>query len=219
MAKGNQNMTHLSLPENNCIKCPRLAAFRTSNILKQPEWHNAPVNSFGSIDSVLLIVGLAPGLKGANRTGRPFTGDFAGDLLYPTLSKFRFATGNYRRTAADKLLLKECRITNAVRCVPPKNKPTSNEINTCLPFLRSEIANMPQLKIILALGTIAHQATLRALNLKVSAHKFVHGNKHRINETLTLINSYHCSRLNTNTGRLKESMFHDIFSEIRHLID
>lgn len=162
----------------------------------------------------MLIVGLAPGLRGANFTGRPFTADYAGDLLYPTLIKYGFARGVYRESADDGLELRGCRITNAVRCVPPENKPTGEEMANCLGFLKDEIASLKNLRIVLALGKIAHDSVLRACGKKISAHKFAHGAAHDLGD-LTLVNSYHCSRYNTNTGRLTEAMFHDVFEAIK----
>jgi uracil-DNA glycosylase len=206
-------------PSPGCSICPRLAAFRRENRAAYPEFHNAPVRSFGSDDAALLIVGLAPGLKGANRTGRPFTGDFAGDLLYATLVKFGFAHGDYAARADDGLTLRGCRITNAVRCVPPENKPTPVEIAACNGFLQAEIAALPRLKALLALGTIAHNAILKALGEKLSAHRFAHGAEHRLNSGLLLWDSYHCSRYNTNTGKLTETMFHRVFNRIAAMLE
>ena len=208
-------MTHKSLePGSDCTLCPRLADFRKTNAANWPDWHNAPVPSFGDLSAELLIVGLAPGLKGANRTGRPFTGDYAGDLLYPTLLKYGFADGRYGSAIDDGLELTKSRITNAVRCVPPQNKPTGPEAKACLPFLTKEIASMANLKVILALGTLAHNAVLAALSQKRSAFKFGHNAIHEIDGGLILTDSYHCSRYNTNTGRLTEAMFGDVFTGI-----
>ena len=167
--------------------------------------------SFGDLGSSLLIVGLAPGLKGANQTGRPFTGDAAGDLLYPTLNKYGLAEGNYKANPDDGVTLNNCRIANAVRCVPPQNKVVAAEITACRPFLDSEIAAMPSLKVIIALGGVAHGAILSVFGLKKSAHRFAHEACHDLPGGLTLIDSYHCSRYNTNTGRLTEAMFHCVF--------
>ncbi|NKB20872.1 MAG: uracil-DNA glycosylase [Alphaproteobacteria bacterium] len=208
----------ISLPDGSCRLCPRLAAFRDENNVKFPDWHNAPVTPFGSLDAELLIVGLAPGLKGANRTGRPFTGDYAGDLLYDTLLEFGFAKGAYAQHADDGFELTGCRVTNGVRCVPPQNKPVGAEINACRPFLNTEIEAMPNLKCILTLGGIAHNTLLRAFGQKVSAWKFAHNAVHVLPDLPVLVNSYHCSRYNTNTGRLTEEMFHDVFRSIRKLI-
>src|SRR5690606_12631539 len=173
-------------PGRDCPLCPRLAAFRAANRARFPDWHNAPVPSFPSPDPRLLVVGLAPGLRGANRTGRPFTGDYAGDLLYPTLLKFGFAEGVYDARSDDGLVLKDAAITNAARCVPPQNKPTPAEVRTCGRFLAAEIGNLPNLKAILVLGRIAHEATLRALGLKLSAYPFGHGAAHLLPTGQTL---------------------------------
>lgn len=199
----------------NCPLCPRLMAFRNSNRISNPDWFNNPVPSFGPTSARLIIVGLAPGLKGANRTGRPFTGDYAGELLYATLLKSGFAQGCYGASVDDTLKLKNCIISNAVRCVPPENKPTPKEIKTCRPFLRERLENLKKLKAILALGRIAHEQTLAALNLKLVHFKFAHGARHALTEDLTLFDSYHCSRYNTNTGRLTPLMFEKILEEIR----
>ncbi len=212
-------MAELFAPGRDCAKCPRLVDYRESSRAAQPSWHNAPVDSAGPIGARLLIAGLAPGMKGANRTGRPFTGDFAGDLLYPTLVKYGFAEGTYARSADDGLTLSDCRITNAVRCVPPQNKPTGAEVLACRPFLLNEIGAMTNLRVILGLGGIAHQAVLRTLGCKVSAHKFGHRAKFALPNSLILIDSYHCSRLNTNTGRLTEAMFHEVFEDIGEVLN
>lgn len=205
-------------PGRDCDLCPRLMAFREDNRRAWPDWHNAPVPSFLSHDPRLLIVGLAPGLRGANRTGRPFTADYAGDLLYGTLLKFGLAEGIYDQRADDGLTLKDTIITNAVRCVPPENKPTSTETNTCRAFLTAEIKLYRSLKVILCLGRISHDATLRALGCKLAAYPFGHGAVHKLPSGLTVIDSYHCSRYNTNTGRLTTEMFEDVFTKIRQLI-
>jgi uracil-DNA glycosylase family 4 len=202
-------------PRVDCDLCPRLAAFRRENQAAYPEFHNAPVESFGPISARLLVVGLAPGLKGANRTARPFTGDYAGDLLYPTLAAFGFAEGRYDARSDDGLLLRDCRITNVVRCVPPGNKPVGAELNACRPFLVAEFGAMTVLKVVLALGTVAHASVLRAYGLKASAHKFGHGADFELPRGRMLVDSYHCSRYNTNTGRLTTEMFHDVFGRVR----
>lgn len=207
-----------SCPDHSCILCPRLVDFRTDNARQWPEWHNGPVPSFGPLDAELLIVGLAPGLRGANCTGRPFTGDYAGDLLYPSLVTFGLASGSYGRNPQDGFTLINTRITNAVRCVPPENKPTTQEQKTCLPFLRDEIKAMTSLKVVLALGTIAHGAALSALQEKKSAFPFRHGAFHTLGSGLVLANSYHCSRYNVNTGRLTEAMFHQVVSAIQETL-
>jgi uracil-DNA glycosylase family 4 len=206
-------------PDRDCPLCPRLAAFRGAQRARAPDWHNAPVPSFGGGAARLLIVGLAPGLKGANRTGRPFTGDYAGDLLYATLRKFGFARGTYAARADDGLALVDCRITNAVRCVPPENKPEPAEIAQCRIFLAAEIAALAELRIIVALGAIAHHAALAALGEKRSAFPFAHGARHRLAGGLLLADSYHCSRYNTNTGRLTAAMFESVFAAVRAALD
>lgn len=210
-------------PEGDCRLCPRLAAFRDDNRARfaaDPDgpWHNAPVASFGPGDAQLLIVGLAPGLRGANRTGRPFTGDWAGDLLYATLLRYGLATGTYAERADDGLSLVGVRICNAVRCVPPENKPTPAETATCNRFLAEEIAGLPALSVILALGAIAHGAVLRALGERQAAWRFAHGAVHRLPGGIVLTDSYHCSRYNTNTGRLTEPMFHSVFEAIIQML-
>ena len=206
-------------PGRDCGLCPRLVEFRLKNRKLYPDFHNAPVISFGPLDARLLLVGLAPGLKGANRTARPFTGDYAGDLLYSTLFTFEFATGGYSAAPDDGLQMRDCRITNAVRCVPPENKPVGAEIAACRPFLINEIAAMKNLQIILALGSIAHNSVLRTLGHKQSAFKFCHAAEHDLSNGPLLVDSYHCSRYNTNTGRLTPEMFHDVFRLIRRRLD
>jgi uracil-DNA glycosylase family 4 len=202
-------------PGRDCPLCPRLVAYRARNRAAFPDWHNAPVASFGDTTGRLLIVGLAPGLRGANCTGRPFTGDHAGRVLYPTLLRFGFATGTYAADADDGLRLLDCRITNAVRCVPPENKPTGPEIKACGRFLESEIRSLLRLRTIVALGTIAHGAILAALGLTRSHWRFAHAARHRLPNGLILADSYHCSRYNLNTGRLTEAMFDAVFEAIR----
>ncbi len=205
----------ITTPASDCALCPRLAAFRSANQRAYPDFHNAPVPAFGDTDARLLIVGLAPGLKGANRTARPFTGDYAGDLLYPTLVRFGFARGTYGREPDDGLTLIDCRITNAVRCVPPQNKPVGEEIRTCRSFLIDEMRSMPHLKAILALGVVSHGSVLGALNCRKSHYPFGHGATHDVPNSPLLVNSYHCSRYNTNTGRLTAAMFEDVFTALR----
>jgi uracil-DNA glycosylase len=195
------------LPDRDCPLCPRLVAFRHTARAKFPDWHNAPVNPFGSDDARLLIVGLAPGLQGANRTGRPFTGDYAGDLLYATLKEFKLARGTYDKRPDDGLALIDCRISNAVKCVPPENKPTPEEIKICNRFLADELTKLPKLKVVLSLGSIAHDAVLVAMGQRKSSAKFAHGAQHPLPRQLVMFNSYHCSRYNTNTGRLTTEMF------------
>ncbi len=203
---------NLALPSRDCPLCPRLVAFRQAQRTARPDWFNAPVPPFGDGGAELLIVGLAPGLRGANRTGRPFTGDHAGELLYATLRKFGLAEGNYLARPDDGLALSGARITNAVRCVPPLNKPEPGEIAACRGFLAAEIAAMPRLRAILALGGIAHHAVLAALGLRRAAFGFSHGALHALPGGKLLADSYHCSRLNTNTGRLTAAMFEQVFA-------
>jgi uracil-DNA glycosylase family 4 len=201
-------------PSRDCPRCPRLVAFRETWRAKEPAWHNAPVPSFGPIDARLLIVGLAPGLQGANRTGRPFTGDYAGDLLYPTLIEYGFAKGHYEERVDDGLTMVDARISNAVRCVPPENKPTTLEIRACNDFLQAEIAKMPKLRALISLGRIAHDAAIVALGGKRARFAFGHGCQHIVGN-VALFNSYHCSRYNTNTGVLTPGMFRGVFAKAR----
>jgi len=205
-------------PGRDCPRCPRLKAFREEWRRREPDWFNAPVASFGRRDARLLIVGLAPGLKGANRTGRPFTGDYAGDLLYKTLKQFKFARGNYEARPDDGLTLVDARITNAVRCVPPENKPTPAEINTCRSFLEATIAEMRNLRAIITLGRISHESTVAALNHRRAAAPFAHGMSHDTGKVRLFV-SYHCSRYNTNTGVLTPKMFQDVFAAARAYLD
>jgi uracil-DNA glycosylase family 4 len=202
-------------PGRDCPLCPRLVAFREEWRAREPGWHNAPVPTLGDVNGRLLVVGLAPGLRGANRTGRPFTGDYAGDLLYRTMIAFGFATGPYEARPDDALKLIDARIVNAVRCVPPENKPTPLEINTCRTFLVAAMDAMPRLEAVIALGRIAHDSTVRALGLKLRDAPFGHGSVHDIRPGLTLHDSYHCSRYNTNTGVLTEEMFRAVFAGVR----
>ncbi len=203
-------------PPHDCPLCPRLKAFRDANSAKYPDWFNAPVPSFGPLTARILIAGLAPGLQGANRTGRPFTGDWAGDLLYATLLKYALAKGVYRERADDGLELVNCRIANAVRCVPPQNKPEPLEIRTCRPFLKSELENLPKVKVILALGKIAHDSVCDTLGARKALHPFKHGVSYDIGK-FKLISSYHCSRYNTNTGVLTTKMFEDVVAKAKAL--
>jgi uracil-DNA glycosylase family 4 len=205
-------------PGRDCPRCPRLAAFRKTWRAKEPTWFNAPVSSFGPIDARLLIVGLAPGLQGANRTGRPFTGDYAGVLLYDTLVKFGFARGNYGAHPDDGLEMVDCRITNAVRCVPPENKPTPEELKTCRDFLIPTVDEMKKLQAIVALGRIAHESIVRALGGKPSDVAFGHGSRHQLGP-IALFCSYHCSRYNTNTRVLTPEMFRRVFAIVRRYLD
>ncbi len=235
------------LPDKNCNLCPRLCDFHAKNRMEYKGFHNAPVPSFGGLGAEILIVGLAPGLKGANRTGRPFTGDYAGLILYHALLANGLAKGDYRESPDDGLQLINCRITNAVRCVPPENKPEPSEIKQCNQFLKAEIAAMPKLKVILSLGAVSHAAVLRALGQKASAFKFSHGAVHEIyrdvilserkriegskkdssttpfcgfaqNDSITLINSYHTSRYNINTGTLTPEMFDAVVKQVQHIL-
>jgi uracil-DNA glycosylase family 4 len=201
-------------PDRNCPLCPRLADFRAAVRAREPAWFNSPVPSFGDPDARLLIAGLAPGLQGANRTGRPFTGDYAGDLLYATLLEYGFARGIYQARPDDGLTLVDCRISNAVRCVPPQNKPLPAEINTCRPFLSATIETMPSLRAVVALGRIAHDTMLKILNLRGSAAPFAHGAIHQAG-TIKLYDSYHCSRYNTNTRVLTPDMFRSVFAKVK----
>ena len=206
-------------PEIDCQRCPRLVKFRNQNKIKFPHYHNDSVESFGNLTAQILIVGLAPGLNGANQTNRPFTNDYAGDVLYPCLKKFDFAKGEYKKIKNDGFELINVRVSNAVRCVPPQNKVTTEEIKTCGKFLIDEIKNMPNLKIILSLGAVSHSAVLRALNYKLSEFKFSHGALHNLYKyNLILIDSYHTSRYNINTGVLTYEMFDKIIQKIRTLL-
>lgn len=205
-------------PPRDCPLCPRLVAYRAENAAQNPEWWNGPAPSFGDPDARLLVVGLAPGRTGANRTGRPFTGDGAGVILYDTLLKTGFATGRYDARPDDGLTLIDCMITNAVRCAPPLNKPTPAEEATCRPFLIDRLAALPRLKVIVTLGDISRKNVLKALGLPASAAPAGHGVEAPVGP-YTLLNSYHCSRLNTNTGRLTPAMFEAIFQRARTLID
>jgi uracil-DNA glycosylase family 4 len=207
-----------SEPGRNCPLCPRLAAFREAARSREPQWFNSPVPPFGDPHGRLLIVGLAPGMQGANRTGRPFTGDFAGDLLYATLLEYGFAKGVYKARPDDGLTLVDCRIGNAVHCVPPQNKPLPIEINTCRQFLIATIAAMPELRSIVVLGRVAHESTLKALGLRSIAAPFAHGAIHAAG-SIKLYDSYHCSRYNTNTRVLTPEMFRGVFAKVRADLD
>ena len=209
-----KNGSGIVVPDRDCPRCPRLVEFRHQARAKFPDWHNAPVPAFGGLDAQLLIVGLAPGLRGANRTGRPFTGDYAGDLLYATLKKFGLAQGDYRAAPNDGFTLIGCRISNAARCVPPQNKPLPIEFHACRPFLISEIAGMKRLRALVALGRGAHEQILRALTIKLSQFAFAHNAVHELPGGLLLADSYHCSRYNTNTGRLTTAMFESVFENL-----
>lgn len=199
-------------PPHDCPLCPRLAEFRAQQRLLHPDWFNAPVPGFGDPQAWLAIVGLAPGLQGANRTGRPFTGDFAGILLYETLLKFGLAKGTYEARPDDGLTLTGARIVNAVRCVPPQNKPTPEETKACREFLAPALAALPRLRVVVALGQIAHQSAIKALGGKLPKHPFAHGAEHALRSGPVLIDSYHCSRYNQNTGRLTAEMLDAVFA-------
>ena len=204
-------------PALDCGFCPRLVKLRSECRASHPGWFNAPVPSLGDLDAPLLIVGLAPGLRGANRTGRPFTGDAAGGYLFAMLARFHLATGTYHQDGRDDIQLNGVRITNAVRCLPPENKPVAAEINACRPFLAAEITAMPKLNTILTLGRLAHDATLRSLDIARRSAPFGHAAHATIeadHRQISLVSSYHCSRYNTQTGRLTDAMFAEIFEII-----
>lgn len=201
-------------PGRDCPLCPRLVEYRLANRAKWPDWHNAPVPCWGPPEAPLMVLGLAPGVKGANRTGRPFTGDHAGKLLYATLLKFGLARGDYREDPHDGMELTGVRIVNAVRCVPPENLPTPAEVATCNRFFVAERAAMPRLQAVLALGLVAHNALLRSLRIPASRHKFAHGAMHLLPDGLLLADSYHVSRYNTQTGRLTTEMFEAVVAEV-----
>ncbi len=204
--------------DRDCRACPRLATFLDEVGERYPDYYCGPVPPFGAADAQFLIVGLAPGMHGANRTGRPFTGDYAGVLLYETLHKYGFSSAPKSESADDDLELLDCRITNAVKCLPPDNKPVGAEINTCNGFLAAELATLPADGIVLALGGIAHRAVVKALGLRQADFKFAHAALHDIGD-FRMLDSYHCSRYNTNTGRLTADMFSDVFRQARSLID
>lgn len=208
-------------PDRDCALCPRLKAFIDNNRRLYPDFFNAPVPSFGDLNGELLIVGLAPGLRGANRTGRPFTGDFAGDLLYKSLIDYGFAAGTYQARPDDGLKLINTRLTNAVRCVPPENKPTGSEVKTCSAFLIREINAMPNLKVVLALGSLAHNAVLSVFGAKKSVCKFAHNALHSVlfgEREIKLLDTYHTSRYNVNTGKLTPEMFDAVFKTLATLM-
>ncbi len=205
------------LPASQCPLCPRLVSFREKNQVIYPSFFNGAVPSFGDMSAALLIVGLAPGLKGANATGRPFTGDYAGEVLYPALLKYNFASGDYGANPQDGLRLVNARITNAVRCVPPENKPETSEIRTCNSYLKEEVGMMKNIRVILTLGNIAHKAVLRACDLKQSHFPFIHGAVNSLPGEIALIGSYHCSRYNINTGRLTVDMFDKVMENVRKI--
>jgi uracil-DNA glycosylase family 4 len=201
-------------PPPDCPLCPRLVAYRAANCAANPDWFNAPVPSFGPLDAPFLVVGMAPGVRGANRTGRPFTGDHAGLLLYTTLIKFGLATGSYDSRPDDGLAMKRCRVVNAVRCVPPKNLPAPTEIRACNGFLSNEIAAMPSLRVVMCLGVLSHAATLRAMGLVPSRMPFKHGSMTTLSSGLILTDCYHVSRYNTNTGVLTTPMFEAVIANV-----
>lgn len=194
-------------PPRDCPRCPRLVDYRRANAIRHPGWFNGAVPSHGDPDARLLVLGLAPGLGGANRTGRPFTGDASGELLHATLARFGFAGDGFR----------DCLVTNAVRCAPPQNRPSPAEIAACRPILEARIAALPRLRAVLCLGRIAHEALLRALGRRPAAHPFAHGARHDLGP-ITVFDSYHCSRLNTNTGRLTPAMFEAVMAGVRDLL-
>jgi uracil-DNA glycosylase family 4 len=204
-------------PAPDCTLCPRLVAYRHENSAKAPHWFNGAVPSFGDPQARLLVLGLAPGVAGANRTGRPFTGDFAGTLLYETLTRFGFANGRFDARTDDGLELRDAMVSNAVRCVPPQNRPLPAEIATCRQFLAARLAGLPRLKAVLCLGRIAHESCLRAFGVRLAAHPFRHGALHAV-AGIAVFDSYHCSRYNTNTGRLTTEMFEAVFRDLRTYI-
>jgi len=203
----------------NCHRCPRLSSFLAEVRTQYPDYHARPVAPFGARNPALLIVGLAPGMHGANATGRPFTGDFAGILLYATLYKFGFSNKPEAISRDDGLKLKDCRITNAVKCLPPQNKPATDEINTCNALLQEELEALPKTRVILVLGLIAHKAVLRACGVKIKDYPFAHNACAQLPDGRWLLSSYHCSKYNTSTKRLTEKMFHDVFKTARRHID
>jgi uracil-DNA glycosylase family 4 len=202
----------------NCQRCPRLTDYRIEQKIIFPEYHCLPVAAFGPADAKLLIVGLAPGLHGANASGRPFTGDASGDMLFATLHKYGFASQAISSSGDDNMRLMNCRITNAVKCVPPKNRPHGDEIKRCNSYLRAEISSLRAGSVILALGTVAHRSVLKALQLQPSKMRFAHLAEHQPGGQISLIDSYHCSRYNINTGRLNKAMFDQVFERIRQVL-
>ena len=219
MASSKKTSKVAPLFDADCARCPRLARFLAEVRAEYPGYHARPVEPFGARHARLLIIGLAPGMHGANASGRPFTGDYAGILLYETLFRYGFSNRPVSEHRKDGLALRDCRITNAVKCLPPENKPTTEEVRTCNGFLQAELAAAPRDAVILALGSVAHGAVLRALGLKISAFPFGHGNRYALDEKRWLFDSYHCSRYNTQTRRLTEPMFHGVFQQIRNLLD
>lgn len=212
-------MSNINAPYG-CRKCPRLANFLDEQRELRPDYFNGPVPNFYSADPKLVVIGLAPGMHGANRTGRPFTGDWAGDLLYAALDKYRFSTGDYDKRADDGVVLQQAVITNVVRCLPPQNKPIASEINTCRDlYHKSQLEALPDAKVLLCLGKISHDSTVRALGLRLATHKFGHGTEYTDPQGRTILSSYHCSRYNTNTKRLTEDMFYKVFERAREICD
>lgn len=206
-------------PDKSCNKCQRLLEFRHENEVKYPNYYNGPVPSFGALDAQILVVGLAPGLNGANQTGRPFTNDYAGDVLYPALKKYGFAQGDYQKHKDDGFELINTRVSNSVRCVPPQNKVTGEEVKNCGAYLIDELNNMPNLKVILTLGAVAHNAVLSVLGYKKSQFKFAHGAIHSLEKhNILMLNSYHTSRYNINTGVLTYEMFDEIIKKIKKIL-
>ena len=205
-------------PARDCPLCPRLVAYRRENQASNPEWYNGPAPSFGDPDARLLVLGLAPGRKGANRTGRPFTGDYAGKLLYETLDKFGFSQGTFDARVDDGVRLIDCMLSNAVRCAPPGNKPLPEEETTCRRFLTARLAALPRLKAIVTLGDVSRRNVLKAIGLKGSAAPAGHGLQFQAGP-YRIFSSYHCSRLNTNTGRLTTPMFEAVFADVRAYLD
>ncbi len=204
-------------PPRDCPLCPRLVAYRHACQAEFPNWWNAPVQAFGDPQAWLAIIGLAPGKHGANRTGRPFTGDASGPLLYETLAKFGLTDGTYAAKIDDDLSLKGAMIVNAVKCLPPENKPTPEEVRTCRPFLERQLAALPNVRVVVALGAIAHQSAVKVLGGRLPKATFGHLNEHRMPGGRMLIDSYHCSRYNQNTGRLTPEMFEAVFARARVL--
>ena len=208
-----------SIFDRDCRQCPRLAAFLDQVKEKHPDYYCGPVPQFGDSAARFLIVGLAPGMHGANRTSRPFTGDHAGILLYRTIYEYGFSTAPVSEAADDDLRLINCRITNAVKCLPPDNKPVGAEINTCNPYLANELASLQPGSLVLALGGIAHRAIIKALGQRQADFIFGHAAEHDVDERFTLMDSYHCSRYNTNTRRLTPEMFQAVFARIKQYLD
>lgn len=206
-------------PPFDCPRCPRLVAVREELRAEYPDWWNAPVNAFGDSQAWLAIVGLAPGKHGANRTGRPFTGDYAGDLLFETLARYGLTRGAYEGDPQDSLTLDGAIIINAVKCLPPQNKPTPEEIHTCRPFLDGQIAALPNARVFVALGQIAHQSAVKVLGGRLPKCRFGHLAEHRMPDGRVLIDSYHCSRYNQNTGRLTTAMFEAVFARALEMRD